>query len=347
MTRHWHTAIAVVTRVAGPFFCLLAVMLILLVVLTYFWDMLPVMRTTGTYDVTRWSYRGLLALHLGISMHLLLQVLYNYAATVLVRPGWPPDAQSLSLRRAPHEPVLLSDTRDSARRRWCRWCNCWKPPRAHHCSVCRRCVLKMDHHCIWMNACVGYRNYRYFLLTLWFLALGCVHTAVTAGFLLFRYEERRTLQANVRVLYCFVMAVAVGAALLVLLLFHVYLVLRGQTTIEFFADHDRTQAGRPSAGKAGAAASSTIGQHRWSLGARTNLQVVFGARHSLGRYLLWPVGPANRIESAWGDGYAWAVRHGLTGDDGNGAYGAEAWSDGSEVSSEGYLSETDSDPGWP
>lgn len=29
----------------------------------------------------------------------------------------------------------------------CDKCDSFKPLRAHHCSVCGKCVLKMDHHC--------------------------------------------------------------------------------------------------------------------------------------------------------------------------------------------------------
>ena len=29
----------------------------------------------------------------------------------------------------------------------CKKCISPKPPRAHHCSVCGKCILKMDHHC--------------------------------------------------------------------------------------------------------------------------------------------------------------------------------------------------------
>lgn len=39
----------------------------------------------------------------------------------------------------------------------------WKPMRAHHCRECGFCVFKMDHHCPWVNNCVGHRNMKYFL----------------------------------------------------------------------------------------------------------------------------------------------------------------------------------------
>ncbi|VDO78198.1 unnamed protein product [Schistosoma margrebowiei] len=32
----------------------------------------------------------------------------------------------------------------------CNKCGIHRPPRAHHCRICRRCVRRMDHHCPWL-----------------------------------------------------------------------------------------------------------------------------------------------------------------------------------------------------
>lgn len=48
----------------------------------------------------------------------------------------------------------------------CRTCHTPKPARSKHCSICKGCVAKHDHHCIWINNCVGLNNTRYFILFL-------------------------------------------------------------------------------------------------------------------------------------------------------------------------------------
>ncbi|KAH0179315.1 zf-DHHC-domain-containing protein, partial [Aureobasidium melanogenum] len=55
--------------------------------------------------------------------------------------------------------------------KFCKSCNIWRPPRAHHCRICDSCIETQDHHCVWLNNCVGRRNYRYFLT---FVASGTV-----------------------------------------------------------------------------------------------------------------------------------------------------------------------------
>lgn len=46
----------------------------------------------------------------------------------------------------------------------CPDCETIRTMRSRHCSVCHRCVERFDHHCPWINNCVGIKNHNYFLL---------------------------------------------------------------------------------------------------------------------------------------------------------------------------------------
>ncbi|XP_030842045.1 palmitoyltransferase ZDHHC16 isoform X2 [Strongylocentrotus purpuratus] len=61
----------------------------------------------------------------------------------------------------------------------CKKCIGPKPLRTHHCSVCRTCILKMDHHCPWINNCVGHFNHRYFMLFCIYMSIGCIYVTIS------------------------------------------------------------------------------------------------------------------------------------------------------------------------
>ena len=63
----------------------------------------------------------------------------------------------------------------------CRTCKVVKPARSKHCPLCGHCVPLFDHHCVWLNQCVGEQNYRWFLLFL------LVHAAVFSYFAVMLY----------------------------------------------------------------------------------------------------------------------------------------------------------------
>lgn len=61
-----------------------------------------------------------------------------------------------------HPDILLELTKTKDPAILCPECIIEKPLRSRHCEICKRCVGVYDHHCPWINNCVGRENHRYF-----------------------------------------------------------------------------------------------------------------------------------------------------------------------------------------
>ena len=104
-----------------------------------------------------------------------------YILTLLVSPGFvkldPKDASGMRPAGADTDPSSTGSRESTS---MCKKCNIVKPPRAHHCSICKRCVLRMDHHCPFTNCCLGLRNQRFFVSWLFGVWIGCLYGSLVS-----------------------------------------------------------------------------------------------------------------------------------------------------------------------
>ncbi|GKU95458.1 hypothetical protein SLEP1_g8815 [Rubroshorea leprosula] len=186
---------------------------------------------------------------------LLVMLLWSYSSVVLTDPGgvppnWGPlrdeeiadtDPLMVSGYGTPDLDVnqlpVVSDTTNQEIR-FCRKCSQFKPPRTHHCSVCKRCILKMDHHCVWVVNCVGALNYKYFLLFLFytFLETTLVSLSLLRIFVAFFAdgEISGTPGAIAAIFITFVLNIAFALSVMGFLIMHISLVAANTTTIEAY-----------------------------------------------------------------------------------------------------------------
>ncbi|KAK1350747.1 hypothetical protein LUQ84_3411 [Hamiltosporidium tvaerminnensis] len=50
---------------------------------------------------------------------------------------------------------------------FCIECNIFKNRSISHCNVCDRCVMERDHHCPWIDNCIGAANFKYFIISIY------------------------------------------------------------------------------------------------------------------------------------------------------------------------------------
>ncbi|XXH00531.1 hypothetical protein Hte_006879 [Hypoxylon texense] len=171
----------------------------------------------------------------GVVFYLLLN--WSYTTAVFTDPGSTTSSTGYSSLPTVNPPRATSFTvKSNGESRFCKKCQARKPDRCHHCSTCRRCVLKMDHHCPWLATCIGLRNYKPFLLFLIYTTLFCFYCFAVAGSWVYDELLSQTVYTDTVMPVNFIMlAVISGIIGLVVGAFtgwHVLLASRNQTTIE-------------------------------------------------------------------------------------------------------------------
>jgi len=232
-------SVNVVTRVVGKIFIGCVFLLTSLVAIYFFYCFLP-------YQVHFNSVFSVI-FHLFTGVYLLINIIFHYYNAVRINPG-------IVINSAKVDRDQVEHLRENYNYRICKHCAQVKPARTYHCSVCACCILKMEHHCPWINNCVGMFNHKFYLLFCWFLWIGTFYIITSAWPLFahcYRTPRHRSLEYNAPVqdwmqaytdgesgkfrtlvIFAWIICLSVFIALGILVVWQSWLISYGETSVE-------------------------------------------------------------------------------------------------------------------
>ena len=176
----------------------------------------------------------------------LFYILFNFFLATLIKPGSISDIINSKYYKKnnpyfskdlifPQMTFRINQNNRKNDKIWkkCKFCKLIKPLRTHHCSICNKCIFKMDHNCPWINNCVGQNNQRYFLLFLTHTFIYDIIIIISIIPLLLKgYFKNMENQLK------FVIILSL-ASFIILFFFNSwnwFLALNGKTTLEFWGE---------------------------------------------------------------------------------------------------------------
>ncbi|XP_043325701.1 palmitoyltransferase ZDHHC12 isoform X1 [Cervus elaphus] len=182
----------------------------------------------------QWEEQGELLLPLTFLL-LVLGSLLLYLTVSLMDPGY------VNVLPQPQEEAKEEQTAmvpQAIPLRRCGYCMVLQPLRARHCRECRRCVRRYDHHCPWMENCVGERNHPLFVayLALQLVVLLWALYLAWSGLRFFQ-PWGLWLRSSGLLFATFLLLSLFSLVAGLLLASHLYLVASNTTTWEFISSH--------------------------------------------------------------------------------------------------------------
>ncbi|CDS05482.1 hypothetical protein LRAMOSA08010 [Lichtheimia ramosa] len=169
----------------------------------------------------------------------------------------------------------LITVKRSGAKRFCKKCQIEKFDRTHHCRICKSCTLKMDHHCPWVNNCVGFFNYKFFYLFILYASLLCLYVFLTTlpptidmvngPMSIFGLDFNWPLLLFISGIF--------GLFLLPFTIFHTRQILKNRTTIETY-EKANFKMGRSRNGRVDIMRNRHF--NPWDLGYKQNFRQVMG-----------------------------------------------------------------------
>ncbi|KAM0950664.1 putative protein S-acyltransferase [Dioscorea sansibarensis] len=159
---------------------ILQILYLAIIGVTYFFVIKSSFKYVPGYYVSEFhKYASMLAVGMGVLLFLLTS--FSDPGTVKA------DNAPQYLAAYPYDEVIYSEKE-------CSTCKIPKPARSKHCGICGRCVARFDHHCGWMNNCIGEKNTRYFMAFLLWHFLMCLYGTIVLGLIIVgQMKERRII----------------------------------------------------------------------------------------------------------------------------------------------------------
>jgi len=158
-------------------------------------------------------------------------------------------------------------------------------PKTRHCRRCDKCVSGFDHHCLWLNTCVGSCNYRPWItfvgtLFVWAVLGSCISCEKLLWALPIT-SRRLAVGHRPAALFTGVITTVVAGWLMVLLVLHAYLIINDMTTLEWLiGDNRRTERpGRKSSKSKSTPSSPVLGRRPYS--SRQTSRQTSGSKQSV------------------------------------------------------------------